>query len=71
MAGMLARKPRMLVTVAFANKMARIVWARWRTAAATELRPRRNRQGLRRQGRKVSREEWRNGQKTGSEKPVK
>ncbi len=24
---MLARKPRMLVTVAFANKMARIVWA--------------------------------------------
>jgi hypothetical protein len=26
-AGMLARKPRMLVTVALANKMARIVWA--------------------------------------------
>ena len=25
--GMLARKPRMLVTVALANKMARIVWA--------------------------------------------
>jgi transposase len=27
LAGMLARKPRMLVTVALANKMARIVWA--------------------------------------------
>ena len=27
MARMLARKPRMLVTVALANKMARIVWA--------------------------------------------
>jgi transposase len=27
LAGMLARKPRMLVTVAMANKMARIVWA--------------------------------------------
>ena len=27
MARMLARKPKMLVTVALANKMARIVWA--------------------------------------------
>jgi transposase len=27
LAGILARKPRMLVTVALANKMARIVWA--------------------------------------------
>ena len=27
LAGMLSRKPRMLVTVALANKMARIVWA--------------------------------------------
>ena len=27
LAGLLARKPRMLVTVALANKMARIVWA--------------------------------------------
>jgi transposase len=27
LAGMLARKPRMLVTVALANKMARIVWS--------------------------------------------
>lgn len=27
LAGMLARKPRMLVTVALANKTARIVWA--------------------------------------------
>lgn len=27
LAGMLARKPRMLVTVALATKMARIVWA--------------------------------------------
>ena len=27
LAAMLARKPRMLVTVALANKMARIVWA--------------------------------------------
>jgi transposase len=27
LAGMLARKPRMLVTVALANKMVRIVWA--------------------------------------------
>ena len=27
LAGMLARKPRMLVTVAFANRIARIVWA--------------------------------------------
>jgi transposase len=27
LAGMLARKPRMLVTVALAKKMARIVWA--------------------------------------------
>ena len=27
LAGMLARKPRMLVAVALANRMARIVWA--------------------------------------------
>jgi transposase len=27
LAGMLARKPRMLITVAMANKMARTVWA--------------------------------------------
>jgi transposase len=27
LAGMLARKPRMLITVALANKMARTVWA--------------------------------------------
>lgn len=31
LAGMLARKPRMLVTVALANKMARVVWAVMRT----------------------------------------
>ena len=31
LAGMLARKPRMLVTVALANKAARVVWAVMRT----------------------------------------
>ncbi len=39
-AGMLSRKPRMLITVALANKMARIVWALMAQAAPTELRPR-------------------------------
>ncbi len=50
LAGMLSRKPRMLITVALANKMARIVWALMAHAAPTELRPRRDRHGLRRQG---------------------
>jgi transposase len=38
LAGMLARKPRMLVTVALANKTARIVWAVMRSGESTGLR---------------------------------
>ena len=38
LAQMLARKPRMLVTVALANKTARIVWALLAKAGSTELR---------------------------------
>ena len=41
LAQMLARKPRMLVTVALANKMARIVWALLVKRRITELRSRR------------------------------
>ena len=36
---MLARKPKMLVIVALANKTARIVWALLVKVAFTELRP--------------------------------
>ena len=38
LAQMLARKPKMLVTVALANKMARIVWALLVKGGSTELR---------------------------------
>ncbi|KMK65148.1 Transposase IS116/IS110/IS902 family [Puniceibacterium sp. IMCC21224] len=40
--GVLSRKPPMLVRVALANKMARIVWALWPAVAFTSLRPQRH-----------------------------
>lgn len=49
-AGMLSRQPRMRVTVALADMMARIVWALMAHGAPAELRPRRNRHAARREG---------------------
>lgn len=49
-AGMLSRQPRMGVTVALADMMARIVWALMAHGAPAELRPRRNRHAARREG---------------------
>jgi transposase len=43
LAQMLTRKPKMLVTVALANKMARIIWALLVKGGTTELRPPRRR----------------------------
>lgn len=49
-AGMRSRQPRMRVTVALADMMARIVWALMAHGAPAELRPRRNRHAARREG---------------------
>src|SRR3954452_11127545 len=71
---MLARKPPMLVRVALANKMARIVWALlakggvYRAPVAAVYAPSRPR-GCRGGGR-VTGEGWRNGRETGSGKPA-
>ena len=70
LAQMLPRKPKMLVTVALANKMARMVWALWSKAAFTELRPRRRKADRDREG--VGRAEGEYGAtvgETGSGKP--
>lgn len=62
LARMLARKPRMLVTVALANKMARIVWALMTRAVTTRLRSWRRSvtAGGRRERRNGRRKVWRN-----------
>ena len=73
LAGMLARKPTMLVRVALANKMARIAWALMAkgeayrapvVAAYAAEQPRGRRSG------RGERKGWRNGRETRSGKPI-